>query len=166
MFINYLDSSTVKITLSAYEITELFGSYEKIDYKNKASKQIINKIINKAYKELNQNPLTEQLYIEVVPNILSGCSIYCTAVINAQNSENQSAQKTLLYEFATANSMIDAVCCLKNLNNHQLNVYKANSKYLLLSSKEYPPIEEFSLLKRKIDKTKEAYIKEHYKKIL
>lgn len=135
MKIRCLTENTLKISLTAYEITLLFGSYENIDYSNENNKKILGEILKKA--NIYTDSITDaKLYIEVMPDQLGGCSIYCTYLKEKMKkyrkiSQSKKSFDAFCYIISNSDSLLKII---DNPNNTNCKIYKHKSNYILIST--------------------------------
>lgn len=168
-----LNENTIKISLTAHEITALFGSYEKIDYQSKNTKQVFKNLLIES-KHLPKKD--ENLYIEVIPDTLGGCSIYFTKLkATSMSAKKLRAKKKQNYGTVYIINNSDQVICLsKNLNSieteKQIMIYKSENGYILLTNENnnsaiHSQICEHADNYLRITKPAYSALKEHLKPI-
>ena len=174
MRIKNLTENTLKISLTAYEISLLFGSYENIDYRDEKSKRILGEILKEANVELESTQ--NKLYIEVVPDTLGGCSIYCTCVSVSIKSRHRLYCRrndlcAVCYSISSDNSLLTAIeIILSKKNSAHYTAYKTPSNYILITddiqNAEYHlMLTELSDSFRRIDTATLSVILEHSQEI-
>ena len=179
MQVTNISGSTIRITLTKEEIKTLFGSYAKIDYQSSGSRKKLKEILLKAAEAVGAPFPTGSLYIEVMPDILGGCSIYYTQI----PAENQVVPKKMriktsetvatAYEFSSADALIGAVALFRNSAKPEPNfhILRHGEQFLLLTEHNLLPqqkaiLSEYSYASRPLNGTQAAYYAEHWKTIL
>lgn len=179
MLVNNLGKNKIKITLSAFEIAKLFGSYENIDYSNPEIKIALNVLLDKAIKLSSTQFDDGALFVEVYPTVLGGCNIYFTR-INQSNKPQSKFKKVsgnniwIVLEFEKSDDLLGAVECLyikSHENTLKSALYKSMNNYLLLLvcpkhiEQKLKFIKEFAK-KTYYGKEKCSVVDEHYTKII
>lgn len=179
MLVNSLGNNKIKITLTAYEISKLFGSYENIDYSNPEIKIALNILLDKAIKISSTKFDDGALFVEVYPTALGGCNIYFTRINQTNKQQNRFKKATHnnlwnVLEFEKSNDLLNAIELLYITNETNIfksSLYKHKDKYYLLvvcsksTDKRYCFIKEFA---KTIYSGKEicSFFDEHYSKII
>lgn len=179
MLVNSLGKNKIKITLSAFEITKLFGSYENIDYSNPEIKIALNVLLDKATEMSNTEFDEGALFVEVYPTALGGCNIYFTKIKQTDKTTkrfkkiNQNHFCTVIV-FEGSNDLLNAIQYLYKTDTYELiknSLYKRKDKYNLLLVSSKPIIKKLHCLgefAKNIYSGKEVYafIAEHSKQII
>lgn len=179
MLVNNLGKNKIKVTLSALEITKIFGSYENIDYSNPEIKVALNILLDKATEISNTEFEDGALFVEVYPTALGGCNIYFTKIKPAEKQTKRFKQITQnhlwnILEFANSTDLINAMKCLYKTNSKDIiksSLYKCNDNYYLLTVCSKPIFKKFFLIREfaqniYFGKTICAVIAEHSEQIV
>ena len=179
MLVNSLGKNKIKISLTAFEITKLFGSYENIDYANPETKIALNVLLEKAVQISNTEFDDGALFVEVYPTVLGGCNIYFTR-IKPEEKRPKRLKKVLpnshwcILEFAQSNHLISAIQLLYKQNIPEIlnsSLYKAKDTYCLLIIAAKPVMQKLGLIKEftqniYFGKENAAMLTEHSKTIV
>lgn len=148
MTIELIDKTTVKVTLTKFDM-EVFGvTYENMDYKQVHTKRLFNNIQNKIKQELNMNFFDKKLLIEAFPFEKNGCILYISSgesknTINnfinnniASFKNNKSTFNTpLIFDFENIENLISLCKILYGAYSHIIlksSLYYMHEKYKLL----------------------------------
>ena len=133
MYINTVNSNKLKISLTDEEVSSIFGGYDKIDYKNPASKSVLDSFLNNIIISENFILDSKSLIVEIKQE-LSGCSIILTKVYNKRNQRRRLKIKGRVAIFDTSDDMLSSLLALykSNITVRRCDLYLLNDKYYLI----------------------------------
>ncbi len=169
MKIDSKSRSRLKITLSATEIFDYFGSFKDIRYDNENARAALGSILKKGLEASNFALSSGKLNIKVYPTDSGGCDIYFIA---AGKRRLKKISKIIIFEFENCEDMLSALEQLKiNIgDNIMVSVYRNGGLYRILINDRYITRKGLKTLleyaKRIInEKFAAAKTKEHWRKI-
>ncbi|MBR3593993.1 MAG: hypothetical protein IKL44_04875 [Clostridia bacterium] len=109
----------LKITLSAVEICDYFGSFSDIRYDNMHSRAALGKILKKAMDSTDFSLSSGRLSIKVFPTPSGGCDIY---FILSSSNRLAMIKRPYIYEFHGCENMLSVCEQLKFLVHKDLRV--------------------------------------------
>lgn len=136
MLYDVLGESQIKITLSAVEICDYFGSFEDLRYDNAKARTALGNILLKAMGETDFSLSGERLYIKVVPTENGGCTI-CFLVSDRKKRRMHRSHRFYIYEFSKCEDLLITCEQIKNLSHTDipLSLYENDGKYRLFIPK-------------------------------
>ena len=129
-----VDSKTkgqIKITLSAVEICDWFGSFKDIRYDNKKSRAALGALLLAAMDSSDFKLTRDRLFIKVLPTESGGCDIFFTL---GNIKRLYRIAHNYIYEFACCDDMLSA-CSQLRLNgakNATICIFHKGGKYRIL----------------------------------
>ena len=132
MQIDSVSRRQLKITLSATEIYDYFGTYKDIRYDNENSRAALGAILKKGIEETGYALSSGKLSIKVLPTDTGGCSIYFTLCVGKKLKK---ARKDYIYEFKSCEDMLSACEQIKlHLKGTRLSIYRQADAYRIITS--------------------------------
>ena len=110
MEIEESDGKKLRIILDGNEMTELFGSYEEIDYNDPYIRSALHSLIDRVCPQTSSLSKQDRLLIEVKP-YHDGCMIELSKYCNTYKKRLYPA-RTWRLDFYDTESMLDAFCFL------------------------------------------------------
>ncbi len=166
MRVNEIGQCSAAIELNAEEVKILFGSYEKIDYRDKICKHTIHRLLKSALPSTLLPFNSKQVLIEVMPNG-GGCLFYFTKI----GTKHTKSTVALIL-----NSIDDLISLTKHLKSTELKPFKSTlyrngcDYYLVLTTsisirETKHVLSEFGTLKQ-LNSTEMGFIEERFDKII
>ncbi len=129
----------LRITLSAAEICDYFGSYKNIRPDSAHARAAMSSILKTASAGAGISFGGEKLTVRIFPAASGGCTICFTADFDKT--------EYAVYEFADCEDMLlacEQLCRLTN-QNMRLSIFQKDGKYRIMADKEIPAY-TFSLI--------------------
>lgn len=138
MLYDLLGECGLKITLSAVEICDYFGSFEELRYDNENARAALGCILKQAVCETDFSLSGERLFIKVRPTEQGGCTI-CFTVTERKKRKLRPSYRTYIYEFCGCENMLLACEQIKRLSHTDtpLCIYRRGDTYRLLIEEKH-----------------------------
>lgn len=167
-----VDSKTegqLKITLSAVEVCDWFGSFNDIRYDSQKGRRALSAILLTAMESSDFRLNKERLFIKVFPTETGGCDIFFTL---AHAKRLHRTERCYIYEFACCEDMLSALEEVMSSTHKDtpVSVYGNKGKYRIflnagqLSKKVALMLAEYASLVHKSPLIKEK-TQEYWQKI-
>ncbi|MBE6766162.1 MAG: adaptor protein MecA [Clostridia bacterium] len=125
----------LKITLSAIEICDYFGTFKDIRYDNARSRAALGDILRQGIEATDFRLDSGRLSIKVYPTQSGGCNIYFT-IGTARRLKK--TDKAYIYEFSSCEDMLSACEQIKlHIGNIPLSLYYNHKTYRAIISGDY-----------------------------
>ncbi len=169
MLIDANKEKQLKITLSAVEICDYFGSFQDIRYDNKKARAALGSILLNAMDSSDFRLRGNRLVIKVFPTQSGGCTIY---FILEDKKRFFRTEKCYIYEFSNCEDMLLTCEQIKKLSTREtpVSIYSLGGIFRLIIEGKYMCKAIFMLgpeySTKVIAKNTEAHkTKEHWHKI-
>ncbi len=124
------DRRQLKITLSATEICDYFGSFEDIRYDNAKARLALGNILRRAMEDTDFKLCSERLSIKVFPTQSGGCNIY---FILGGGRRLMRVDRLYIYDFADCEDMLRACEQIKRISaDILLSIYTKDARYRVI----------------------------------
>ncbi len=136
MHIDAKKERQLKITLSAVEICDYFGSFKDICYSNKKARAALGSILLNAMDASDFKLEGKRLVIKVFPTSSGGCTIY---FILRDKKRFYRTEKCYIYEFSDCEDMLLACEQIEKLSkpNTPVSLYSHNGIFRLIIDGKY-----------------------------
>lgn len=126
MLVDRTGENRLKITLSAIEICDYFGSFKDIRYDNPRARSALGDILLQATDSKHFLSGKERLYIRVFPTRSGGCIIYFLA-------EGHTKDEYAVLQFACTDDMLSACKQLSlKKKNTVVEIYESGGLYRII----------------------------------
>lgn len=120
----------LKITLTAAEICDYFGSFREIRYDNPRSRAALGNILLRAMEDTDFALSADKLSIKVYPTISGGCDIY---FILGRAKRLSRSDFPYIYEFENCEEMLAFCEQIKRLTDEiLLSIYESDGHYRVI----------------------------------
>lgn len=129
-----VDSKTrgqLKITLSAAEICDWFGSFKDIRYDNKRARAALGEILLTAMRSSDFTLTNDRLFIKVFPTDSGGCNIF---FLLGKSRRLHRVTHNYIYEFESCDDMLSACnqLALNGAKNTPVCIFHRGGRYRML----------------------------------
>lgn len=137
------EENKIIVRLTADDMTKLHITYEEMDYANIETRRVIWTLLDEARRELGRDiDPSGRMLIEALPAGEGGCVLQFTVLaqdIKQQATRHLTMKKSnapLIYEFPTAQLLLDAAESVKRLKLHppESELYRQAHSYRLIVS--------------------------------
>ncbi len=120
----------LKITLSATEICDYFGSFDEIRYDNARARAALGDILLRAMEGSDFRLCSDKLSIKVYPTRSGGCNIY---FILGTRRRLTRTDNSYIYEFDCCEDMLSACEQIKRIKKDiTLSIYRLDKRYRVI----------------------------------
>ncbi len=134
MLVDLKRGKQLKITLSAVEICDYFGSFEEMRYDNEKTKAALGNILLRATDSTGFVLSGKRLFIKVFPTAAGGCTIYFT--VAGDKKRYRRIIRSYIYEFENCENMLLVCEQIKLLSrqNTEISIYSNGDLYRIIIS--------------------------------
>ncbi len=132
MLVDLKRGKQLKITLSAVEICDYFGSFEEMRYDNAKTKAALGNILLRATDSTGFVLSGKRLLIKVFPTVTGGCTIYFT--VTGEKKRYRRIKKAYIYEFYCCENMLLVCEQIKRLStkSSSVSLYNNGNSYRMI----------------------------------